>query len=216
MSLLNLLYMEIQDPIGNIKTLAIQPWEQLNRALALQNALETSKSDEARDAGRLALAIRNLAVDLGLDIRDLAANSNDWTLLTAVADASKVRLLSSASRRTTLAVSAHFETDGNGRYSFINNRIMIVHPTAGSIDFMPTAANAIEFLIAKLGLDIDWTPKILEGPPKFGPAVELDAGPDPDRMIEMLQVRFLKRDPDGELVMFQPAEWQLELKSNGG
>ncbi len=145
----------------------------------------------------------------------MAARSNDWAVLSAVADASKNRLLSSAARRTTLAVSAHFEADDNGSYRFINNRIAIVHPTAGDSDFLTTAANAIRFLIAELGLDLDWTPKILEGPPEFGPTVVLDAGPNPNHVLELLQVRFLRRNPDGDLAMFQPQNWQLELKTTG-
>jgi hypothetical protein len=208
-------FMESHKQIDEIKTRAIEPWERLNRALAEQKALEAGKSDEAAGAGRLAAEIRGLADHFGLDGRDMVRRSGDWNLLSAVADASRNRMLSSAARRTTLAASAHFEADGNGRYRFINNRIMIVHPTAGSVDFLTTAASAIRFLIAELGLDIDWTPVVLEGPSEFGPSVVLDAGPDPNRVIELLQVRFYKRQPDGELVMFQPQNWQLELRPTG-
>lgn len=207
--------MENDKTISVIMEGAIEPWERLNCALAEQKALEASKSDEAADAGRLAVAIRGLADQFGLDLRDMAARSNDWALLSAVADASKNRLLSSAARRITLVVSAHFEADDIAHYRFINNRIAIVHPTAGNADFLITAANAIRFLIAELGLDLDWTPKLFEGPPEFAPAVVLDAGPDPNHVLELLQVRFLKRNPDGDLAMFQPQNWQLELKTSG-
>lgn len=205
--------METDKTINVITEGAIEPWERLTNALAEQKALEASKSDEAADAGRLAVTICSLAGKFGLNSRDMAARSDGWALLSAVADASKNRLLSSAAKRTTLAVSAHFEADDNGGYRFINNRIMIVHPTTGNFEFLTTAANAIRFLIAELGLDLDWTPKILEGPPVFAPTVMLDAGPDPNRVFELLQVRFLKRNPDGDLVLFQPQNWQLELKT---
>ncbi len=187
--------MENIDPIDEIKTRAIEPWERLNLALTEQKALEASKSDEARDAGRLAVAIRGLAEHFELDARDLAKSSADWTLLTAVADASKVRLLYSAARRTTLEVSAHFEADDNAHYRFIHNRIVIAHPTAGNVEFLGTAAAAIRLLISQLGLRIDWTPKILEGPPTFRPMVQLDAGPDPNRLMEMLQIRVSIHSP---------------------
>ena len=59
--------MENIDPNDEIKTRAIEPWERLNLALTEQKALEASKSDEARDAGRLAVAIRGLAEHFGLD-----------------------------------------------------------------------------------------------------------------------------------------------------
>lgn len=206
--------MESDKTINVIMEGAIGPWERLSNALAEQRALEAAKSDEATDAGRLAAAIRGLAEQSGLSLRDMAARSNDWALLWAVADASKNRLLSSAAKRTTLTVSAHFEADNNGRYRFINNRIMIAHPTLGNSEFLATAANAIRFLIGELGLDLDWTPKILEGPPEFAPTVVLDAGPDPNHVFELLQVRFLKRNPDGDLVLFQPQNWQLELKTS--
>lgn len=205
--------MENVDPIDDINTRAIEPWERLNLALTEQRAVEASKSDEARDAGRLAVAIRGLAEHFGLDTRDLAKSSADWTLLTAVADATKVRLLSSAARRTTLEVSARFEADDNAHYRFIHNRIIIIHPTAGNVEFLATAAGAIRLLISGLGLRIDWTPKILEGPPLFRPMVQLDAGPDPNRVLEMLNVRFYKRNADGELATFQPGDWQLDLKT---
>lgn len=207
--------MENIDPIDEIKTRAIEPWERLNLALTEQKALEASKSDEARDAGRLAVAIRGLAEHFGLDAGDLAKSSADWTLLTAVADASKVRLLSSAARRTTLEVSAHFEADDNKHYRFINNRIMIVHPTTGNVEFLGTAAAAIRLLIAQLGLRSDWTPKILEGPPTFRPMVQLDAGADPNHVLEMLNIRFYKRNAAGELAKFEPGKWQLDLKPSG-
>ena len=207
--------MENIDPIEEIKTRAIEPWERLNLALTEQKALEASKSDEAIDAGRLAVAIRGLAEHFGLDARDLAKCSDDWTLLTAVADASKVRLLSSAARRSTLEVSAQFEADDNKHYRFINNRIVIVHPTAGKVEFLATAAAAIRLVVAQLGLEIDWSPKILEGPPTFRPMVQLDAGPDPNHVMEMLQIRFYKRNADGELATFEPGKWQLDLKPSG-
>ncbi|MBP7416156.1 MAG: hypothetical protein KA831_05850 [Pyrinomonadaceae bacterium] len=207
--------MENIDPIYEIKTRAIDPWERLNLALTEQRALEASKSDEAREAGRLAAAIRGLAEDFGLDARDLAKSSADWTFLSAVADASKVRLLTSAARRTTLEASAHFEAGDNAHYRFINNRIMIVHPTAGNVEFLAAAAGTILLLISRLGLAIDWTPKILEGPAEFRPMVQLDAGPDPNRVLEMLQVRFYKRNADGELATFQPGDWQLDLTTAG-
>ena len=207
--------METDKTINDIMEGAIGPWERLTNALAVQKALEASKSDEAAEAGRLAVAIRGLAEQSGLNSRDMAARSNDWAILSAAADASKNRLLSSAAKRTTLVVAAHFEADGTGKYRFINNRITITHPTAGVSDFLTTAANAIRFLIAELGLDLDWTPKILEGPPEFAPTVVLDAGPDPNHVFELLQVRFLKRNPDGDLVLFQPqSNWQLELKTS--
>ncbi|MBP7476516.1 MAG: hypothetical protein KA810_14795 [Pyrinomonadaceae bacterium] len=207
------LRMETDKAINVITEGAIEPWERLTDALAEQKALEASKSDEAADAGRLAVSICGLAGQFGLNSRDMAARSDGWALLSAAADASKNRLLSSAAKRTTLAVSAHFEADDDGGYRFINNRIMIVHPTMGSSEFLTTAANAIRFLIAELGLDLDWTPRILEGPPEFAPTVVLDAGPDPNYVFELLQVRFLKRNPDGDLVLFQPQNWQLELKT---
>ncbi len=207
--------MDTDKTINDITEGAIGPWERLANALAEQKALEASKSDEAADAGRLAVTIRGLADQFGLDLRDMAARSNDWAVLSSVADASKNRMLSSAAKRTTLSLSAHFEADGNGGYRFINNRITIVHPTAGDSEFLTTAANAIRFLIAELGLDLDWTPKILEVPPEFAPTVMLDAGPDPNHVFELLQVRFLKRNPDGDLAMFQPQNWQLDLKTTG-
>jgi hypothetical protein len=206
--------METDKATNDITEGAIGPWERLTTALVEQKALEASKSDEAADAGRLAVAIRGLAEQFGLNSREMAARSDDWAMLLAAADASKKLLLSSAAKRTTLVVSAHFEADGNGGYRFINNRVTIAHPTTGNFDFLSTAVNAIRFLIAELGLDLDWTPKILEGPNEFAPAVVLDAGPDPNHVLELLQVRFLKRNPDGDLAMFQPQNWQLELKTS--
>ena len=64
--------METDKAINDITEGAIGPWEQLNCALAEQKALEASKSDEAADAGRLAVAVRGLAEQFGLNSRDMA------------------------------------------------------------------------------------------------------------------------------------------------
>lgn len=211
--------METHEPIDLIRTGAIEPWQKLSSTLAEQKAVEAANSDEGREAGRLAMEVIRLADSFGLDNRDLGRRSNYWALVSAVADAGRNRLLSSAARRTTLAATSHFEVDDKGHYRFINNHLMIVHPTAGKVDFLTAAAGAIGFLIDELGdelgIEIDWTPQIVEGPPVFGPAVILDAGPDPNRVFQSLQIKFYKRDADGELVMFQPGSWQLELKSSG-
>ncbi len=58
--------METDKTINDIMEGAIEPWERLNCALGEQRALEASKSDEAADAGRLAVAIRGLADQCGL------------------------------------------------------------------------------------------------------------------------------------------------------
>jgi hypothetical protein len=207
--------MDMHEPLNLIRTGAIEPWEQLNRTLAEQRAVETANSDEALDAGRLAVEIIRLAAGFDLDSRDLCRRSQDWAMVSAVADASGKRLLSSAARRTTLIAESHFEADGKGNYRFLNNSLVIVDPTGGKADFLTAAARAIEFLIKELGLEIDWTPEILEGPPVFTTAVTLDAGPDPKRVFESLQVQFHKRDPNGDMATFNPQNWQLELKTTG-
>lgn len=204
-----------REPLDLIRTAAIEPWEQLNRTLTEQRAVETANSDEAAAAGRLAAEIIRLAADFDLDSREMCRRSQDWAMVSALAAASGKRLLSSAARRTTLIAESHFEADGKGNYRFLNNCLMIVDPAAGKADFLTAAANAIGFLIKELGLEIDWSPVVLEGPPVFSTAVTLDAGPDPTRVFESLQIQFYKRDPNGDLSKFNPQNWQLELKTTG-
>lgn len=207
--------MTIHEPLNHIRTGTIELWEQLNRTLTEQRALEAANSDEALAAGRLAVEIIRMTREFDLDSGDLSKRSQYWPMISAVADAGGKRLLSSAARRTKLIAESHFEADGQGKYRFLNNRLMIVDPVGGKADFLTTAANAIEFLIKELGLGIDWTPEILEGPPVFSTAVILDAGPDPKRVFKSLQIQFHKRDPNGDLLKFNPQNWQLELKTTG-
>lgn len=207
--------MTIHEPYDAIRTGTIEPWEHLNRTLTEQRAVETANSDEALAAGRLAAEIIRLTREFDLDSGDLSRRSQEFAMVSAVADAGGNRLLSSAARRTKLIAESHFEADGKGKYRFLNNRLTIVDPAGGKADFLTTAANAIEFLIKELGLGIDWTPEILEGPPMFSTAVILDAGPDPKRVFKSLQIQFHKRDPNGDLLKFNPQNWQLELKTTG-
>ena len=191
----------------------IEPWEQIGRSLTEQRAIEESHSEEAQECGRLASAIIRLASEFGLDGRDLNRRSAEWALVASAAEASRGRLLSTAARRTKLTAAACFEADGEGNYRFINNRVSIVHPTAGKVDFLVASAGAIKFLLAELGLENNWMAEIPEGPPVFSPSVVLGAGPDKDRVFQGLQIQFYKRDASGSLGKYQPKEWQLELKT---
>lgn len=205
--------MNTDERIAIINTTAIEPWERLNHTLVQQKALEANRSDEGREAGRLATEIRRLAGVFDLDSREMSRRSGDWSLISEVAEGSKDRLLSSAARRTALTVSSHFEADGKGSYRFINNRVMIVPPRTAKVEFLSTAARAIEFLINELELEAEWQPKVLESTAGFSSAVVLDAGPDPNRVNELLEVQFYKKDETGELATFNPQNWQLELRA---
>lgn len=207
--------MTIHEPHDVIRNRTIEPWEQLNRTLTEQRAVETANSDEALAAGRLAVEVLRLTGEFDLDLGELSKRSRDLAMVSAVANAGGKKMLSSAARRTKLIAESHFEADGKGKYRFLNNRLTIVDPAVGKADFLTTAANAIEFLIKELGLEIDWTPEILEGPPLFSTAVILDVGPDPKRVFKSLQIQFHKRDPNGVLLKFNPQNWQLELKTTG-
>jgi hypothetical protein len=194
---------------------AIEPWEQIGRSLAEQKAIEALNSAEARECGRLAAEIIRIAAELDLDSRDMCRRSVEWALISAAAEAGRSRLLSSAARRTTLTAASCFEADGNGKYRFINNRVTIVQPAGGKAEFLPTAAEAIKFLVAELGLGMGWAEAIPDGQLIFAPSVVLDAGPDKERVFEGLQIQFYKRGPCGDLAKYQPQDWQLELKTSG-
>lgn len=197
-----------------IRSSAIEPWEQIGRALIEQKAIEESNSDEAQQCGRLAGEIIRLAAEFGLDSRDLTRRSAEWASVGSAAEASRGRLLSTAARRTKLTAAACFEADGEGNYRFINNRVSIAHPTTGKVNFLAAAAGAIKLLLNELGLENDWAAEIPEGPTVFSPSVVLGAGPDKDRVFQGLQIQFYKRDASGNLGKYQPKEWQLELKTS--
>lgn len=206
--------MDNDKPLDLISSAAIEPWEQLGKALTEQKAIEESNSDEARECDRLASEIVRLAATFGLDSRDMCRRSSEWALVSSAAEAGRSRLLSSSARRTKLTAAACFEADGHGKYRFINNRVTIVHPTAEKADFLATAAEAIKFLITELGLESEWTAVIPEGPMVFNPSVVLDAGPDKKRVFQGLQIQIFKRDPSGVLAKYQPKDWQLELTTS--
>ena len=204
--------MNTDDILELVKTAAIEPWEELGRRLTEQKAIESANSAEARECGRVAGEIVRLAGAFGLDSGDLAGRSDEWMLVSAAAGRS--RLLSSAARRPTLSAAACFEADGKGGYRFIHNRISIVHPTAGSHEFLATAAAAIKFLLTEPGIESGWPAQIPEGPQAFNPSVVLDAGPDKDRVFQELKIQFYKRDASGTLAKYDPKNWQLELKNS--
>jgi hypothetical protein len=208
--------METDEPLDLIKSGAIGPWEQLNLGLAEQKAVEARGSLEAADAASLAIEVRRLAGLFGLDSGDMSKRSTDWAMMSVAADTGSKRLLSSAARRTELVAASYFEADDNGKYRFLNNRLLIVDPKGDSADFLTAAGHAILFLIGELGIEIGWTPAIIEGPRVFKATVVLDAGPDPDRVFRSLQIRFCRRDHHGELVKFDPQNWELDLKTSGG
>ncbi|MEP6944617.1 MAG: hypothetical protein ABJA02_01780 [Acidobacteriota bacterium] len=182
--------------------------------LVQQKAIESARSPESLECERLAGEIVRVADELSLDSRDMGRRSAEWALISSLAGAGRGRLLSSAARRTTLTLAACFLADENGDYCFINNCVKIDHPTAGTAEFLVTAAVAIKFLASELGHAMEWAAEIPVGPPTFKPSVVLDAGPENERVFQGLQIQFYKLDPYGMLATYQPKDWQLELKSS--
>ena len=60
------------DQLDLIKSTAIEPWQQIGKALTEQKAIEAADSPEAKACVKLAADILRLAGELGLNGKDLA------------------------------------------------------------------------------------------------------------------------------------------------
>ncbi|MBK9767210.1 MAG: hypothetical protein IPP63_09415 [Chloracidobacterium sp.] len=186
----------------------VEPWDSLNASLSEQVALKPDLSDLTRTAGKLATAFKEMLRSNGIDPKQRALISSDIALMCVIADSAKASLFASASKKELLSIAANFEADGSGKYKFLRNIMLIDHKRLGQHDFLEAAKRVGCELIELLSIKTDWTPTIIESTTGFEDKVVLRS---PTHSGTPVNLQFLKRNDDGELVKFQPGSWQFDL-----
>ena len=138
----------------------ISPWLELNQELGQLILIDSDISSFSRKAVNLAVSINHFPEKFGLNPKNIFKQSQAYKIISDVCDAGKHGDLKDASRNNTINISAVFEGNNKGKFKFRRNKINVNHTSFGKIDFMKTAAEAINFLIQKLSLNINWDSSI--------------------------------------------------------
>lgn len=198
----------------------VQPWCELNRFLAERIALPPKISRVTRDAIALAVAIKHQAEAVSAGrVAALAGVESDRRrrvvdtesvpnrLMSDVADAAKHSTsLRNVERKNELRVEAAFEFDAMNRFRFLRNQIVVNHASHGEFDFMAESASAIHYWIKKLDVQIRWDSKLAVGRNDFCQTAFLYFHPDHQVTMREIGLRFLGRNPTGDLVLSYPPE----------
>lgn len=186
----------------------IDRWESLNSALTEQVAVRPDRSDHTRLAGKIAAALVDLTMFAGIAPDTGSAADIDLGLIREIADASKASIFASASKKDLLSVTAYFEADGNGKYRFLRNSVVVDNKRTAPHDFLEVAGRVTSRIIDALGLDLDWDPRVDVSPAPFEDQVVLRS---PTEAGTSVNIQFFIRDKDGGLEKFEPKTWQFNL-----
>lgn len=186
----------------------IDRWESLNMALTEQVAVRPDRSDHTRTAGKIAAALLDLAKRSGNAADAGSAFHEDLGLIREIADASKASIFASASKKDLLSVTAYFEADGNGKYRFLRNSIVIDNKRSAPQDFLEVSKRVAIGIINALGLQLEWDPQIKLSSASFEDQVVLRS---PTEAGTSVNIQFFIRDKDGGLEKFEPKTWQFNL-----
>lgn len=186
----------------------IDRWESLNMALTEQVAVRPDRSDHTRTAGKIAAALLDLAKRSGIAADAGSAFHEDLGLIREIADASKASIFASASKKDLLSVTAYFEADGNGKYRFLRNSIVIDNKRSAPQDFLEVSKRVAIGIINALGLQLEWDPQIKLSSASFEDQVVLRS---PTEAGTSVNIQFFIRNEDGGLEKFEPKTWQFNL-----
>jgi hypothetical protein len=192
----------------------ISPWANLNLDLSKLILIDSGISSFSSNAINIATAINHFPEKCGFMPADIKDESQDYRIIRDVCDGSKHVHLRDSSRDNTINISAVFEGNNEGKYKFRRNKININHVTFGKIDFMKSAANAINFLINKFDYKIDWDSSLRIYDGKFIDKcvlwvskqhhVQIEAKGNP--LPNSWSVEFVRKNEEGELEHYDPPE----------
>jgi hypothetical protein len=194
-------------------TEVIKPWEHLNASLGKAYCIDPTINDFISAATSLAVSIKHQAELNGLIIKDLEQESEEYKIMSDVADASKHGSLRDNSRNNNLIVSSMFETNDAGQFRFLRNVININHNAVGKIDFIVCAKDAALYLLNKLDIKTNWNPKVYSYSAEFVDEVRLHASIENQVAWKGLSLQFVKQNSKGELQPFDPSLWKFHLTS---
>lgn len=154
----------------------VKPWETLNQELSRPFSMNTEINDFVTKATSLAIAIKHLPESTKkIKPGSILSESLDYTIISDLADSMKHWALSKTERNCKLTVSSMFERNPDAKVRFLRCRISITHNTYGKIDFMQCSLNSSIFIMNKIGIKTDWTPKIFNNSGEFSDEIKFHA-----------------------------------------
>lgn len=206
----------IMDKVGQFLNDALRPWDKLNKVLAEPFAYQPDLSDATLEAVTIAAAIKHVADKFTKDRRSIDAESQANSVMSDVADKWKHPKIRNPARDNHLMVKSRFLVDDDSQFSFVRNRVVVVHATHGQLDFMQIAADAIRYWLHRLNVSINWSGEVLVATPK--PLSEVTLYFDGTRQMEMRSVglEFVGRGPNDDLVPIDPVEVRFVLLDHKG
>lgn len=199
------------DKVSQFLNDALRPWDKLNKILAEPCAYQPELSDATREAAAIAVAIKHVADKFTKDRRSIDAESPANSVMSDVADKWKHPEIRKPARDNYFLVKSRFLVEDGGLFSFMRNRVVVVHAAHGQVDFMEVAAEAIRYWLQRLDVSVNWPGHVLLAAPIPLPAATLHF--DETRQMEMRSVNleFVGRVPSGDLVPMAPAEVKFVL-----
>jgi hypothetical protein len=164
-----------QDTIRFISEI-VKPWETLNQELSKPFSMNPDVNDFVTKAIGLAVAIKHLPESTQkIEPKTLVPQSLDYSIISDLADSMKHGELKKRTRECKLTISSMFERNQEAKVRFLRSRISIMHKTHRKIDFMQCAMNSAIFVMQKMGIKTNWTPKIFNNSGDFSDEIKVHA-----------------------------------------
>lgn len=154
----------------------VKPWELLNANLGMAFSMNPQINDFTTSAFSLAVSIKHMPeASLKMKTKDLITESRSYEIMSDLADSYKHGSLNNPGRQSKLVVGSMFERNSAAKVRFLRNRITIDHSTYGKIDFMLCSLESAVFVLQKLNIEIDWSPKIFNNSGAFSDEIKIHA-----------------------------------------
>lgn len=193
---------------AQLKIDVLDKWDTLNFLLTEQVAVRPDRSEHTRIAGKIAAALLDIIKRSGAAVGRDSAGQNDLAVLREIADAAKASIFASAAKKDLLSVTAYFEADGDGKYRFLRNSLVIDNKHSKPQEVLEVVKRVCSGLIYALDLDIEWDPPIKLSRASFEDQVVLRSPTDAGTSVN---IQFFKRNTDGGLDKFEPKSWEFNL-----
>jgi len=179
----------------------VKPWETLNLELGRAFSMNPDMNDFIARASSLAVSIKHIPEACAkMKPEALISESRSYEIISDLADSSKHGALRDPGRECKLAVASMFERNPDAKVRFLRNRISINHKTHGKIDFMQCSLEGALFVLQKLGIRTDWSPKIFNNSSPFSDEIRVHAGRTRQIMWTGMQLEIVQADEKGEYV----------------
>lgn len=181
-----------QDTIRFISEI-VKPWETLNQELSRPFSMNPEINDFVTKAINLAVTIKHLPESTQkIKPKTLVAESFDYSVIADLADSMKHGELRKPGRDCKLTVSSMFERNQEEKVRFLRSRIAIMHNIHGKIDFMQCSLNSAIFIMQKMEIKTDWTPKIFNRSSEFSDEIRVHASKNNQIVWTSMSLEFVQ------------------------